>query len=367
MALFNFITNEGFRKSLESDFIELENCIQAESWKAVHVIAGSIIEAVLLDFLLAEGICSEDEALKMDFGTAITICDEKKIISSKTINLSSVIKDYRNLIHPGRILRLKEETSKESAEVARALVIIVTNEIEKKKSEKYGYTAEQIISKIWRDSSVSSILPHLLKATNPTEIAKLLLKVLPQTYSEYLESNEYVEHIPISLSQCFRIALGQSDDALKTRVAENFAKVIKEEGIFTINANGHIFFRASDMCYLGPDDLDLVKKYMLGRIEDSFEEWYSTFSGIGRFIQADEVQNLADSLIKIIVGQDKDVGKKAQHLLEQEGQRMMNEAKEKLLARLDDWISHFQKKTAIQNADKLVKLKSQIFKDDLPF
>jgi hypothetical protein len=47
MAKFDFISDERFRASLQSDYSELGKAGQAEAWKAVHVLAGSIIEAVL--------------------------------------------------------------------------------------------------------------------------------------------------------------------------------------------------------------------------------------------------------------------------------------------------------------------------------
>ena len=78
----------------------------------------------------------------MDFGEALNVCKEKKVISSKTAALSSVVKGYHNLIHPGRLIRLNETISRSSAEVVRALVSIVVDEVEKRKRENYGYTAE---------------------------------------------------------------------------------------------------------------------------------------------------------------------------------------------------------------------------------
>jgi hypothetical protein len=97
-----------------------------------------------------------------------------------------VIKEYRNLIHPGRIIRLKEKVNSNSAQVACSLVDIVIDEISSKKYENYGYTAEQIIQKLERDSSVNAIIIHLLKSLNPIEIERLLLKVLPEKYLEWL-------------------------------------------------------------------------------------------------------------------------------------------------------------------------------------
>ena len=176
MTSFDFITSEDFRCSLESDYDEMTACLKVGAWKAVHVLAGSIIEALLIDFLLAEAIVSREDALKLDLGSALTLGRDKKIISQRTFDLSSVVRSYRNLIHPGRTIRLNERVSQDSAKVAEALVSIVLTEVERQKREHYGYTAEQIVSKLERDSSADAILPHLMQKTNSVEIERLLLK-----------------------------------------------------------------------------------------------------------------------------------------------------------------------------------------------
>src|ERR1043166_4837844 len=53
MGAFDFVSDERFRESLESDYLEIQRCLDAEAWKAVHVLAGSIVEAVLIDYLLS--------------------------------------------------------------------------------------------------------------------------------------------------------------------------------------------------------------------------------------------------------------------------------------------------------------------------
>src|SRR5262249_17012038 len=146
MAAFDFITNEEFRASLEADQAELLASMGAKAWKAVHVLAGSIIEAVLLDYLIASEYHSRppQDLLKMDLHKGIDACLAEGVLTSKTAQLSVVVKDYRNLIHPGRSVRLSEKVDENSAKVAQALVEMIVAEVAKKKSEKYGNTAEQL-------------------------------------------------------------------------------------------------------------------------------------------------------------------------------------------------------------------------------
>lgn len=53
MEKFDFITDEKLRNSLEADNAELIICFDNEAWKSVHVLVGSIIETLLVDFLIS--------------------------------------------------------------------------------------------------------------------------------------------------------------------------------------------------------------------------------------------------------------------------------------------------------------------------
>jgi hypothetical protein len=363
MAIFDYITSDEFRKSLELDYQEMSLCFSAGAWKAVHVLAGSIIEAVLLDYISAEGFASHDEALKMDLGTAINLCKEKKVISSRTSDLSSVIKSYRNLIHPGRLIRLKESVDKNSAEVARALVGIVVGEIEKQKRDKYGYTAEQIVEKIRRDSSVDTIISHIIKRANPIEVEKLLLKVLPKAYMEYLQEFDEIAHLPKSFSICFRTAFEQSSDELKRKVSENFPRIIKEESDQFLFSYGKLFFRASDLQYLSQEDIEITKKYLLGRLDSDTEGWLSTISGIGKFISEDEVNKFTDPLIRII-NRPVEESEEAEKRLLEESAEMSTNLQDLVMKRLNDWIKHYRNKNLEKFAAKTENIKSNI---EFPF
>src|SRR5450759_691585 len=153
MAIFDFINGEDFRLSLEADHRELSSAMQAKAWKTVHVLAGSIIEAVLIDYLVASEYQkkSSSDPLKMTLAEAIYACRQEKVLSEKTEHLSQAIRSYRNLIQPGRSVRLSEVANEQGAIIAQALIEIIIEEIAARQKQNYGYTAEQIITKIEQD------------------------------------------------------------------------------------------------------------------------------------------------------------------------------------------------------------------------
>ncbi|HVA89532.1 MAG TPA: hypothetical protein VNL71_06790, partial [Chloroflexota bacterium] len=116
-ASLDFIGDERIRKSLTRDLEELDRAFEFRLWKSTHVIAGSVIEAILIDGLLNTGgiNMTVENILKLDLGSAIKLCKEHKIVSERSEQLSTVIKDYRNLIHPGRVIRLEESVEENTA------------------------------------------------------------------------------------------------------------------------------------------------------------------------------------------------------------------------------------------------------------
>jgi hypothetical protein len=60
ISRFDFVSGDDFRTPLESDYAELEACLTAGAWKSAHVLAGSIVEAVLIDYLVAVGLLRQE-------------------------------------------------------------------------------------------------------------------------------------------------------------------------------------------------------------------------------------------------------------------------------------------------------------------
>lgn len=367
MTTFDFITSEEFRASLEADFQEMNTCMASEAWKAVHVLAGSIIEAVLSDYLHANEYVTRDEALNMDFGKAINLCKDKKIISAKTADLSSVIKSYRNLIHPGRLIRLNESVDASSARVAQALVTIVLNEIAREKRKTYGYTAEQIVAKLERDSSASVILSHILKTTNKIEIERLLISVLPERYLLYSEEEFFNPHLLTALEACFKSAFDLASPDLKKKVTERFVTVLKEEREEVVFMYETAFLRMPQLEYLTEEERDLIIQHILSRLKkDTQGTLLPILSGIGHFIKEKDVTEYVDPLVRLICSNAKEsVKNQASACLTREWLFMKREVDQKVIQRLDDWINHFTGKGLTQYTDKLQSVKGTL--DDIPF
>jgi hypothetical protein len=172
---FDFITDEKFRNILTRDFEELNKCLEAKASKSVLILAGSIIESILTDYFTnfpPSGL-NPKKVLNMDLAPLIDLANEHKLISQSTKDLSTVIKNYRNLIHPGREIRKNERFDFDSAVVAKSLLNIVLKEIKENYLNNLGYKASDIISKLENDALSQQIFEKIITKLHKSEKIKL--------------------------------------------------------------------------------------------------------------------------------------------------------------------------------------------------
>ena len=372
MASFDFITESDFRTSLETDFGDMKKAFEAQSWKVVHVLAGSIIEAVLTDYLISANYQKNKgtDPLKLNLGQIITSCREEGSISDRAVELSNVIRSYRNLIHPGRMKRLKESIDKNTAQVAISLVEIVVDEIEKCRSRNYGLTAEQLVRKVEDDRSSLPILNHLLDAAHEKEIERLLLNVLPGRYFE-LSDYQYddVSEDQSNLAMCFRRAFERSSEPTKLKVCEKYLGILREAEGHTVLTYETEFFRCTDLAYLNDSTRQLAKDHILSRLQkDSSSSVLIALEGISSFLHEDEVMAFVDPLIKVIIlrspPDDREIARSRLHEATGLAPPENREIRDSVLKRLNDWIKHSEDREATDTLKILKDLESDL---ELPF
>ncbi len=176
MEYFDFIADQKFKNLLSRDFTELEACVEYKASKSVLILSGSIIEATLIEYFthnLPSGK-TKTQVLKMGLEDLITEAENIGLISSRSKELSTVVRNYRNLIHPGREIRKNEQFDNETAIVSYNLVKIILKEIKENYLKKYGYRAEDVFNKITVDSSTHSIYEKLLTKLNHHEQVRLM-------------------------------------------------------------------------------------------------------------------------------------------------------------------------------------------------
>lgn len=376
MVGFDFVSDEALRASLERDSVEMNACMTAGAYKAVVVLAGSIVEAVLTDHLDSVGY--EDpkgkDLLELDLGGLISAARTQKVLSAKSADLSSVVRGYRNLIHPGRSVRLGETVDAATAAVAGHLVEIVTTEVAALKVGTYGYTAQQIVSKVENDSSSIPILRDLLLITNAKETERLLIEDLPARYFElsvYEDEDSVLPRAKLNrLAMAYRLAFEAAREETKKRVAKNYARVLREEtSEYKVLTYERSLFRCTDLRWMAAEDAAMAKKHLLSQIRpELIMELGPALVGIGKFATQQDLVAIIDTWVKHVAMGDspsrrKFAGEALQRLLEESPA----ELDESMFARMREWEEVYKERSpslAGWLASERTKMESYV---DLPF
>ncbi len=354
MPELNFISDEKFRNSLESDLNELQLCMSMEAWKAAHVLAGSIIEAVLADYLVSINYNTVNP-LSLTLDQLIGTCKNEGIISQRTAELSNVIKSYRNLIHPGRQVRLEECVDENTANISKSLIEIVVKEVSVRKMNDYGYTAEQIVDKLDRDPSVTTILGHLINSVNTIERRRLLLNILPERYFELIFLDEQPNKLK-SLEECFRNVFSSVSEDVTKEVTKRFITILKEDSEYNVINYGNAFFRTSDLMFLDAEDKAMAITHLMGRYEKNLNEPLLTvINGVTKYLTKSQAEQLVDISIRYLTSKIPEHATMARNLLYLE---FLNFSKQKIDAeiyrkRLNEWHQSFKNRNQEDNANSV--------------
>lgn len=194
--LFSFVSDSRYRKLLENDYIEISKCIESECYKSATTLAGSIVEALLTDYLLDKSItiipnatsCGNISVDKAGLYNIIEYCKNNRLISTRVYYLLQAIRDFRNLIHPTKAIRIELEVNKDDAILYKSTLDIVLQEIGKSRQNELGSTAEQLLYFMLNDEHGAELFSHMVqKVKSEEEIQKYLLNIIPKQLNDDLQ------------------------------------------------------------------------------------------------------------------------------------------------------------------------------------
>lgn len=141
-----FILDSQFRESLRQDLSDMNRSLADGEWKAATVLAGSLLEALLLWALQQrnpEEVARKVAELHPTILKKVPHADLERWYLPEYVEVSAALKliepdtsaqarlanDYRNLIHPGRTLRLTRRCDRGTAFGAVAAVEMVVRDL----------------------------------------------------------------------------------------------------------------------------------------------------------------------------------------------------------------------------------------------
>jgi len=143
------IRDRDLRDELRMDISIANQALSNEEWKPATIIAGSAVEALLLWSLqqpqitklqiknaisnaLSKKLINKDPGQDIENWTLhplIEVAGDLKIIKNNTVNQCRLARDFRNLIHPGKGIRLGQKCNRATALTAIAALEHVINDL----------------------------------------------------------------------------------------------------------------------------------------------------------------------------------------------------------------------------------------------
>jgi len=143
-----FISDMDLRNDLRMDISITNQAFSNGEWKPATIIAGSAVEALLLwslqqpnrkphiqnaiNTLIQKNVLKNDPGLdieKLVLHCLIEVSGEMNTINGNTVEQCRLAKDFRNLIHPGKSMRLGQKCNKATALTAIAALEHVINDL----------------------------------------------------------------------------------------------------------------------------------------------------------------------------------------------------------------------------------------------
>jgi hypothetical protein len=302
MADFNFITIPELREGLQADYKEIRDCLDIGAWKAVHVLAGSVIEAILLDALSVAPGANTTKLEKMMLAELVDEARSSDIITDDTRSLSTVVRGYRNLIHPGVVKRKEKSVDRSGATVAAELVEMIVKEVAKYKEHTCGFTAPQLLKRLSGGVSAFPLLTHFVQQTHKSELETLLITLLPDAI--LAESSIDWDDTTRHLITCYHKVFEMVTPDTRRRVVADIYKLFRVTDEATVIFYENYFLRKFHFECFDESELGFVKAHLLPRLGTTSILEHAT-SGIARLLTDDEITELCTRCARVLARTEK--------------------------------------------------------------
>jgi hypothetical protein len=311
---FEFVSDQAFQTILERDYEEVQKCLETKSSKSVLVLSGSIVEALLSDYFIENLPSGQTQAsiLSTTLAALLDFAEADGIITKSEKNLATVIKDFRNLIHPGREVRKNEQFDFETAQLAAQILNLLIRKIQRKYREKFAYTSEDILNNLnedWNYNSIYSTVITKLSNGEKNNLVNAFIDIENKEKSKFVHYEgkfEYAEKYP----EIYDIKHYVSE--LKPILKEETIKSYLKELVISVTSGRSL--QALSLYNLFHEDLHLlteeeqlmVATYMFSLLDDILENYRKlsadkTYSTIGKYAKGEKGKELVNSFCSFAI------------------------------------------------------------------
>ena len=135
---FTFVKDSALRNAIERDYSEIQRALIASCPKSVMILAGGVIEALLLDALRQDATSAKASSAapknkkgldRWNLSDLINVGIDLGLIKGGAAKLSHSIREYRNLVHPGNEIRNRLDVKREEARIAIEVLHIIHRDL----------------------------------------------------------------------------------------------------------------------------------------------------------------------------------------------------------------------------------------------
>jgi hypothetical protein len=307
---FEYVSDAAFQDILKRDYQELKKCHENEAYKSALIMCGSILEALLVDYFsgsLPTGF-TKDSLLVANLAQLLDLAERESIINKGDKNLATVLKDYRNLIHPGREVRKKELFDKSTADISVLVLESLLRKLEQKYKERFPSSAQDILINLDEDWGSRAIYGIVITKLSNIEKERLFDEFIDieidikskfenyeadkadPVYKNIEETKEFVNELKPLLPQ-----------EVILKALHRVIKAINEGESLEVLSLYNLLHE--DIHLLNKDEQEFIAIYMLAHLSsivENVEELASekTYSTIGKYIHTDkglrEIKNFVE-------------------------------------------------------------------------
>lgn len=314
---FDFVGDRNFQHILKRDFGEVQKCIEIGANKAAIVISGSILETILTDYFsenLPEGK-TRTNILSLGMNDLLELAVQENVISQSDNNLATVLKTYRNFIHPGREIRSTETLDNTTTKMGQSILELLLTKIEKKYKERFIHTAEEILDKLDEDWNFNSVFGLAITKLSNLEKVKLfdeLVEVeieLKEKYEGFAYLNEsktepVYPNIEFVKDRTLELIPLLPQEILMEKLIDLRDSITKGESIESVAKYNLLH---EQLGHLNNADQEFIVIYMLSTyssiLEDSRNLFHDrTYSTIGKYIHTEKGVAAIKELVMFCIG-----------------------------------------------------------------
>jgi hypothetical protein len=352
---FSFIQNTTLREMLREDYRELLTVLKADAPKSAVVLAGGIIEAVLLDYLRTvefepdKSKSPPDKDLKRaglaelvayaSRGPTPAIAKGAAGMAGAAAALCDGVNQFRNRIHAGRALKGQDRPDMKQAKLVAEAVDLICREVAARALQHQKWAAEAVVAFAESNFMAQRELRKRLRRLTATELRRVLVEVIPSAVVSGGLHPESLWGCELCFSEAWAIAPGELRSEAALRVLETLESLEPpNEPSWKIDEALLTLFFPDLLGYLEAEDREALLSMMLPRLSALLDPDSSQpcLVGIGVYLNPETSRGFVRDLARAAVGDKKWARDYARESLVREYVVMDEDTRRSTIERIDE-------------------------------